>query len=142
MQFPVLERRFNHVNVDLAGLLPPSLGFSYLLTKVDCAADRNNNGRLEHSLARRWPSFALHRTSVQTGAGTSPLTCGRLMPAHFDLERPVEHALPPQRSHPPTRPDAPGRPPPASPLRGPSAAGTPAGLLIWPLFGEVVLSSF
>lgn len=137
-----LERRFNHVNVDLVGLLP-SLAFSYLLIKVDCVADRNNNGGLEHSLARRWRSFSLHRTSVQTGAGTSPLTCGHLKPAHSDLERTVEHALPPQRSHPPARPDAPGRSPQASPpATGPSAAGTPAGLLIWPLFREVVLSSF
>lgn len=34
-QFPVPERRFDHVNVDFAGPLAPSLGFSYLLTMVD-----------------------------------------------------------------------------------------------------------
>ncbi len=33
--FEVPERRFDHVNVDLVGPLPPSLGFTYLLTMVD-----------------------------------------------------------------------------------------------------------
>ena len=33
--FPVPERRFDHVNVDLVGPLPSSLGFTYLLTMVD-----------------------------------------------------------------------------------------------------------
>ena len=31
----VLERRFDHVNVDLVGPLPPSHGFTYLFTMVD-----------------------------------------------------------------------------------------------------------
>lgn len=34
-QFSVPERRFDHVNVDLVGPLPPSRGFTYLLTMVD-----------------------------------------------------------------------------------------------------------
>ena len=33
--FPVPERRFDHVNVDLVGPLPSSHGFTYLLTMVD-----------------------------------------------------------------------------------------------------------
>uniref|UniRef100_A0AAQ4R448 Integrase catalytic domain-containing protein n=1 Tax=Gasterosteus aculeatus aculeatus TaxID=481459 RepID=A0AAQ4R448_GASAC len=33
--FPVPERRFDHVNVDLVGPLPSSHGFNYLLTMVD-----------------------------------------------------------------------------------------------------------
>ena len=33
--FLVPERRFDHVNVDLVGPLPPSLGFTHLLTMVD-----------------------------------------------------------------------------------------------------------
>ncbi|CAL9694266.1 unnamed protein product [Knipowitschia caucasica] len=33
--FVVLERRFDHVNVDLVGPFPPSRGCSYLLTMVD-----------------------------------------------------------------------------------------------------------
>ncbi|XP_059361850.1 uncharacterized protein LOC132101153 [Carassius carassius] len=33
--FPVPERRFDHVNVDLVGPLPSSQGFTYLLTMVD-----------------------------------------------------------------------------------------------------------
>lgn len=33
--FPVPERRFDHVNVDLVGPLPSSQGFTYLLTTVD-----------------------------------------------------------------------------------------------------------
>ena len=33
--FSVPERRFDHVHVDLVGPLPPSQGFSYLLTMVD-----------------------------------------------------------------------------------------------------------
>uniref|UniRef100_A0AAV2L6A5 Integrase catalytic domain-containing protein n=1 Tax=Knipowitschia caucasica TaxID=637954 RepID=A0AAV2L6A5_KNICA len=33
--FVVLERRFDHVNVDLVGPLPPSRDFTYLLTMVD-----------------------------------------------------------------------------------------------------------
>ena len=33
--FSVPERRFDHVNVDLVGPLPPSQGFTYLLTMVD-----------------------------------------------------------------------------------------------------------
>ena len=33
--FRVPERRFDHVNVDLVGPLPPSLGFTHLLTMVD-----------------------------------------------------------------------------------------------------------
>ena len=33
--FTVPERRFDHVNVDLVGPLPPSHGFTYLLTMVD-----------------------------------------------------------------------------------------------------------
>ena len=33
--FLVPERRFDHVNVDLVGPLPPSHGFTYLLTMVD-----------------------------------------------------------------------------------------------------------
>ncbi|KAJ8417711.1 hypothetical protein AAFF_G00225540 [Aldrovandia affinis] len=34
-QFTVPERRFDHVNVDLVGPLPPSGGFTHLLTMVD-----------------------------------------------------------------------------------------------------------
>ena len=34
-QFTVPERRFDHVNVDLVGPLPPSHGFTHLLTMVD-----------------------------------------------------------------------------------------------------------
>ncbi|XP_061887393.1 uncharacterized protein LOC133638619 [Entelurus aequoreus] len=34
-QFAVPERRFDHVNVDLVGPLPPSRGFTHLLTMVD-----------------------------------------------------------------------------------------------------------
>ena len=34
-QFEVPERRFDHVNVDLVGPLPPSRGFTHLLTMVD-----------------------------------------------------------------------------------------------------------
>lgn len=34
-RFVVPERRFDHVNIDLVGPLPPSHGFSYLLTMVD-----------------------------------------------------------------------------------------------------------
>ncbi|CAL9689823.1 unnamed protein product [Knipowitschia caucasica] len=33
--FVVPERRFDHVNIDLVGPLPPSRGFTYLLTMVD-----------------------------------------------------------------------------------------------------------
>ncbi|KAJ8410604.1 hypothetical protein AAFF_G00195080 [Aldrovandia affinis] len=33
--FEVPEKRFDHVNVDLVGPLPPSRGFTYLLTMVD-----------------------------------------------------------------------------------------------------------
>ena len=33
--FAVPERRFDHVNIDLVGPLPPSHGFTYLLTMVD-----------------------------------------------------------------------------------------------------------
>ncbi len=33
--FKVPERRFDHVNVDLVGPLPPSRGYTYLLTMVD-----------------------------------------------------------------------------------------------------------
>ena len=33
--FTVPERRFDHVNIDLVGPLPPSHGFTYLLTMVD-----------------------------------------------------------------------------------------------------------
>ncbi|KAJ8403960.1 hypothetical protein AAFF_G00343100 [Aldrovandia affinis] len=33
--FKVPEKRFDHVNVDLVGPLPPSRGFTYLLTMVD-----------------------------------------------------------------------------------------------------------
>ena len=33
--FTVPERRFDHVNIDLVGPLPPSHGFAYLLTMVD-----------------------------------------------------------------------------------------------------------
>jgi len=32
---PVLERRFDHVHMDVGGLLLPSQGFTYLLTTVD-----------------------------------------------------------------------------------------------------------
>jgi len=35
LQFLVPERRFDHVNVDLVGPLPPSRGFTHLLTMVD-----------------------------------------------------------------------------------------------------------
>ena len=34
-KFPVPERRFDHVNVDIVGPLPTSAGYSYLLTIVD-----------------------------------------------------------------------------------------------------------
>ena len=34
-QLSVPERRFDHVNVDLVGLLPPSHVFTYLFTMVD-----------------------------------------------------------------------------------------------------------
>lgn len=35
VQFPLPERRFDHVNVDFVGPLTPSLGFSYVLAMVD-----------------------------------------------------------------------------------------------------------
>ena len=34
-RFFVPARRFEHINIDLVGLLPPSQGFTYLLTIVD-----------------------------------------------------------------------------------------------------------
>uniref|UniRef100_A0A3P8SD44 Gypsy retrotransposon integrase-like protein 1 n=1 Tax=Amphiprion percula TaxID=161767 RepID=A0A3P8SD44_AMPPE len=34
-RFSVPERRFDHVNIDLVGPLPPSQGFTYILTMVD-----------------------------------------------------------------------------------------------------------
>ena len=34
-QFQVPQRRFDHINIDLVGPLPPSQGYTYLLTMVD-----------------------------------------------------------------------------------------------------------
>jgi len=48
--FPVPERRFDHVHVDLVGPLPPSQGFTHLLTIVDRTT--------------RWPEVIPHTSTT------------------------------------------------------------------------------
>ncbi|KAJ8415636.1 hypothetical protein AAFF_G00426160 [Aldrovandia affinis] len=68
-RFSIPERRFDHVNVDLVGPLPPSHGYTYLFTMVDRTT--------------RWPE-----------AVPSPQRRPRTWPGiHRDVGRPVRHSV-------------------------------------------------
>ncbi|KAJ8388111.1 hypothetical protein AAFF_G00147290 [Aldrovandia affinis] len=84
-RFSVPERRFDHVNVDLVGPLPPSHGYTYLFTMVDRTThwpeavplSSTTSADLARHSSGRVVRFALRLTSL-TAARSSLRSCGVL----------------------------------------------------------------
>ncbi|KAJ8417888.1 hypothetical protein AAFF_G00227310 [Aldrovandia affinis] len=94
-QFTVPERRFDHVNVDLVGPLPPSGGFTHLLTMVDRTTrwpevvplSGTTTAEVARGFIGTWIArFGFLLTSPQTGDHNSPHNCGPLSPNSWDLQ--------------------------------------------------------
>ncbi|KAJ8394428.1 hypothetical protein AAFF_G00046390 [Aldrovandia affinis] len=86
-RFSVPERRFDHVNVDLVGPLPPSHGYTYLFTMVDRTTrwpeavpslSTTSADLARHSSGRGSSGSALRLTSPLTAARSSLRSCGVL----------------------------------------------------------------
>lgn len=75
VQFLVPERTFNHVNMDLVGPLPPSWGYTHLLTMVDRIIRWPEAMPLSSRHLRRWLGRSEGPGSPGSGFHwTSPLT--------------------------------------------------------------------
>ncbi|KAJ8389879.1 hypothetical protein AAFF_G00113480 [Aldrovandia affinis] len=77
-RFSVPERRFDHVNADLVGPLPPSHGYTYLFTMVDRTTRWPEAVPSPQRRPRTWPGHSSGRGSSGSALRlTSPLTAAR-----------------------------------------------------------------
>ena len=84
--FSVPPRRFDHINIDIVGPLPPSRGYTYLLTVVDrftrwpeaIPMHDATTPTCARALASHWLArFGIPQTCLPTGENNSPLSYGQ-----------------------------------------------------------------